>query len=138
MKSMKLLIDANIILDVLQNRQPHVKESSIIWKLCETNQAIGCVSTLTFANIVYILRKELTPEKIAQVLKSLNLIFEFVDLSIIDLTKAAELEWDDFEDAVQSVLAEKVKANFIITRNIKDFRASHVMALTPSEYLVRI
>lgn len=38
---MKLLIDANILLDVLQMRQPHYHDSSIIWKLCETEQVKG-------------------------------------------------------------------------------------------------
>jgi len=35
---MKLLIDANILLDALQNREPHVHASSIVWKLCETKK----------------------------------------------------------------------------------------------------
>ena len=61
---MVLLIDANIILDVLLNRPEFVKESSLVWKLCETEQAKGYISALTFANLVYIMRKQLTPEKI--------------------------------------------------------------------------
>ena len=48
---MVLLIDTNIILDVLLSRSDFVKESSIIWKLCETEQAKGYISTLTYANI---------------------------------------------------------------------------------------
>ena len=59
---MVLLIDANIILDVLLNRPEFVKESSLVWKLCETEQAKGYISALTFANLVYIMRKQLTPE----------------------------------------------------------------------------
>ena len=51
---MVLLIDANIILDVLLNRPEFVKESSLVWKLCETEQAKGYISALTFANLVYI------------------------------------------------------------------------------------
>ena len=61
---MVLLIAANIILDVLLNRPEFVKESSLVWKLCETEQAKGYISALTFANLVYIMRKQLTPEKI--------------------------------------------------------------------------
>ena len=57
---MVLLIDANIILDVLLNRQEFVKDSSMIWKLCETGKAKGYVSALTFANLVYIMRKQLS------------------------------------------------------------------------------
>lgn len=135
---MVLLIDANIILDVLLNRPEFVRDSSLIWKLCETEQAKGYVSALTFANLVYIMRKQLTPERIEEVLRSLGLIFEFADLTQTDLTKAAALHWPDFEDAVQSITAERVHADYIITRNVRDFTKSSVMAFTPAELLARI
>lgn len=135
---MKLLIDANILLDVLQNREPHVQASSVVWKLCETEKAKGYVSALTFANLVYIMRKELDPKKIEETLKAVSLIFEFADFNVSDLTHAAELEWDDFEDAVQSVTAERVHADYIITRNVRDFAKSKVVAFTPSELIARI
>ena len=45
---MVLLIDANILLDVLMNRQEFVTDSSMIWKLCETEQAKGYISVLTY------------------------------------------------------------------------------------------
>ena len=135
---MVLLIDANIILDVLLNRPDFVKDSAMIWKLCETEQMKGYVSTLTFANLVYIMRKQLDPEKIEDVFHKLNLIFEFADFSVSDLTHAADLNWKDFEDAVQSVTAERIHADYIITRNVRDFSKSRVMAFTPSELLARI
>ena len=84
---MVLLIDANIILDVLLNRSEFVKDSSMIWKLCETEQAKGYVSALTFANLVYIMRKQLDSEKIEEVYRMLSLIFEFADFSVADLTR---------------------------------------------------
>lgn len=135
---MKLLIDANILLDVLQNREPYVQASSVIWKLCETEKAKGYVSALTFANLVYIMRKELEPKKIEETLQALSLIFEFVDFSASDLSRAAELNWDDFEDAVQSVTADRVHADYIITRNVRDFTKSKVIAFAPSELIARI
>lgn len=135
---MKLLIDTNVLLDVLMNREEFVKASSLIWKLCETRQAEGYVSALTFANMVYVMRKEPDPEKILKVLRSLNLIFEFTELTPADLMHAGEIQWDDFEDALQSVTAERIHADYIITRNIKDFRNSRVPAYTPAELLARI
>lgn len=135
---MVLLIDANIILDVLLNRPEFVKDSSMIWKLCETEQLKGYVSTLTFANLVYIMRKQLNPEKIEEVFLKLNLIFEFVDFSASDIAKATELGWKDFEDAIQSVTASKIHADYIITRNVRDFVKSKVIAFTPTELLARI
>lgn len=138
MKNMVLLVDANIMLDVLMNRQPFVKDSSLIWKLCETEKAKGYVSTLTFANMMYIMRKELSAEMIEEVFRKLKLIFEFVDFSPSILEKAVEMKWKDFEDAVQSATAEQIRADYIVTRNVRDFTQSKVMAFTPSELLARI
>lgn len=135
---MVLLIDADIILDVLLNRQEFVTDSSMIWKLCETGKAKGYVSALTFANLVYIMRKQLDPATIEDIFRKLNLIFDFTDFSVSDLTRVAGLNWKDFEDAVQSVTAERVHADYIITRNIRDFSKSKIIAFTPSELLARI
>lgn len=110
----------------------------MIWKLCETGKAKGYVSALTFANLVYIMRKKLDPATIEDIFRKLNLIFVFTDFSVSDLTRAAGLNWKDFEDAVQSVTAERVHADYIITRNIRDFSKSKIIAFTPSELLARI
>lgn len=138
MKNMVLLIDANILLDVLLDRQPFADNSSLIWKLCETEKAKGYVSALTFANMMYIMRKELNADMIEEVFRKLKLIFEFVDFSPSILEKAVEMKWKDFEDAVQSATAEQVCADYIVTRNVKDFSQSKVMAFTPYELLARI
>ena len=134
---MKLLIDGNIILDVLQKREPYYEDSAKIWKMCETDLAEGYVSALTFANLVYVMRKELDTEKINEVLKKMSLIFTFEDLKASDISIAAEMQWNDFEDAIQAATAKRIHADHIITRNVKDFKKSKVMALTPAEFLAR-
>ena len=135
---MKLLIDANILLDVLQKREPHYRDSALIWKLCETEQAEGYVSALSFADLVYVMRKELDAEKVLDVQQKLALIFRFADLTAADITRAVEMQWDDFEDAVQAAAAERIHADHIITRNVRDFKQSRIVAFTPAEFLARI
>lgn len=135
---MVLLVDTNIILDVLLSRPEFEKDSSMIWKLCETEQAKGYLSTLTYANMMYVMRKQLTPDQIEDVFRKLNLIFEFADFSPAVLERAVAMKWKDFEDAVQSATAESVHADYIVTRNLKDFMKSKVIAFTPAELLARI
>ena len=135
---MKLLIDGNILLDVLQKRETHYTSSALVWKLCETGQAEGCVSALTFANLVYVLRRELTPDSVYEVLKKLSCIFQFTDLTSGDLSAAGTLRWNDYEDALQAVAAGRMHADYIITRNVRDFKASKIPAITPDELLIRI
>ena len=135
---MTLLIDTNILLDVLLDRTEFVKASSMVWKLCETEQAEGCISTLSFANIMYIMRKQLTPAQIEEVFGQLKLIFSFAALNAAVLSKAVNMKWDDFEDAIQSATAESIHADYIITRNLKNFSQSKVTALLPGELLARL
>ncbi len=134
---MRLLIDGNILLDVLQKRKPYYEDSAKVWKLCETDLAEGCVSVLTLANLVYVMRKELDAEKIREVWNKLSLIFSFENLTESDIDVAAEMLWDDFEDALQAATAKRIHADYIITRNVKDFKQSEVIAITPSEFLAR-
>lgn len=132
---MKLMLDANILLDVLQGRQPHLRFSSLIWKICECGQAAGYVSSLSFANLVYIMRKELEPEDIEDVYRKLSLLFSWADLTQNDLSRAAALRWHDFEDALQAVMARRLGADYIVTRNVSDYINSPVPAITPEELL---
>ena len=83
------------------------------------------------------MRKELEPTQIEDVLTKLRLIFRFADFSTADMIKAAEMAWSDFEDAVQSATAERIQADFIITRNVRDFRKSKVLSFTPAEFIAR-
>lgn len=132
---MRLLIDANILLDVLENRQPHIEVSSIIWKLCEVGRAEGYVSALTFANLVYVMRKELSADQVEEIWKKLRLIFFIADLTEKDMENAATAKWDDFEDAIQSATALRIGADYIVTRNEKDYKSSTVPAISPADLL---
>ncbi len=132
---MRILIDANILLDVLQAREPFLEDSALVWKCCEARKAEGYFSALTFANLVYILRKELTPPAIKELYAKLQRIFQVADLTHPILSQAASMCWKDYEDAVQSAIAESIEADFIVTRNKKDFLSSSVIAVTPKEFL---
>ena len=135
---MKVLIDTNIILDVLCKRPAFYEDSAKIFKLCEVKKISGVISALSILNIMYILRKELDADKTREILDSLMLIFSVADLKADDLKKAADMRFKDYEDAIQSACATRIKANYIVTRNIKDFSESKVTAIKPAELLDRI
>ena len=87
---------------------------------------------------MYILRKELDADKTREILDSLMLIFSVADLKADDLKKAADMRFKDYEDAIQSACATRIKANYIVTGNMKDFSESKVTAIKPAELLDRI
>ena len=135
---MKVLIDTNVILDVLYKREGFYEDSLKIWKLCETRKLDGYISALSISNIVYILRRELDPEKTLEVINNINLVFKIYDLKSEIIMQAAEKKTKDYEDALQMVTAQKLKASFIVTRNIKDFAGGKIIAVKPSELLERL
>ena len=136
---MVLLIDTNVLLDVLQERHPHFEASFQVWGLCEYEETVtGYISCMSPLNIAYIMRKELTPERMQETLITLESTFKFAELKKSDLENAANMKWQDFEDAVQSAAASRIHADYIITRNTKDFQDSPIPALTPEEYLANI
>ena len=135
---MKVLIDTNVILDVLCERPEFVEASAEVMRNCEAGVIEGYASALSFPNIAYIMRKELTKEKTAQIITSLSMIFKVEDLKADDLKRAAKSELDDFEDALQAACAARVKADYIVTRNKRDFVRSSIPAITPAELIEKI
>ncbi len=132
---MKILIDTNVLLDVLCNRADFVQDALKIFKLCEVNRIKGCISVLSVPNIVYIMRKELDHDRIKEIIKILTSIFVVVSLRETDILNATNIQFSDYEDALQSVCAERIRADYIVTRNVKDFKNSPVPAITPAEFL---
>ncbi|MCD8049236.1 MAG: PIN domain-containing protein [Clostridia bacterium] len=135
---MKVLIDTNVILDVLCKREGFYEDAAKIMRYCEINKIDGVISALTIPNIVYIMRKELDEKKTKDVIEKLQLIFTIADLKSDDIKKALDMNFKDFEDALQSACALRIKADYIITRNIKDFANSTVPAVKPNELLAEI
>lgn len=135
---MKVLIDTNVVLDVLCKREGFYEDAARIMKYCEVNKITGVISALTTPNIVYIMRKELDAQKTRDVIEKLQLVFTIADLKSDDIKKALSMNFKDFEDALQSACASRIKADYIITRNIRDFINSKVTAIKPTELLERI
>ena len=135
---MKVLIDTNIILDVLCGRPGFAEASARVFRLCEVSRVSGYISALSVPNIMYVMRKELDVEKIKEILETLSLIFTIADLKEADLKKAAGMGFKDYEDAIQSACATRIGADYIVTRNRKDFTASKVTAVSPEELFERL
>ena len=135
---MKVLIDTNVILDVLMNRAAFVDASAQVLRYCEVGKIEGFVCALSIPNIVNIMRKELDPEGIKEIVQRLRSIVGIADLKGRDLINAVSLDFNDYEDAVQSACAERIGAELIVTRNVGDFINSRVPAIRPLELLERL
>ncbi|MCL6613686.1 MAG: PIN domain-containing protein [Firmicutes bacterium] len=133
---MKILIDTNIVIDVLAKREPFHVTSAQILRLSETGKITAFITANSVTDIVYILRKYI-PDKSILTLTIQNLlsIVDVADILKTDVLRAFELDFSDYEDALQARCARRIKANYIVTRNPSDFANSSVPALTPESFL---
>lgn len=69
-------------------------------------------------------------------LKKLCTVLEVTGASHDKVCEAIEqVGFSDFEDCLQDKCAGEVSADYIITRNLDDFRNSQVKAVTPQKLL---
>ena len=133
---MHLMIDTNIILDVLLQRDPFFESSKQVLKLCEDKQVQGFLSASSATDIFYILRKKL--QNTDATYKAFGAILEIVKILTVtnsDVLNAYMQKADDFEDCLLATCAKSNKCNAIVTRNKKDFQNFGIELLSPEELL---
>ena len=135
---MELMIDTNVIFDVLMERTPYFDASYQILQLCEWTLFHGHVSTVAIADLIYCCRKQLSPEATLNVCLGFSEILTIEDLKAEDLFDAALLKWKDFEDSVQYMIAKRIKADFIISRDLKGFHQSDIQVMTPQDFVENV
>lgn len=118
---MKVLVDTNIILDVLLDRESFVEEAIHIFELTETGLIEGFIAATTITNIFYILRKLLGRESTLVAIQKLLLSFELCGVNRQVIEWAIDKNLKDFEDGVQAACADISGLDAIVTRNGADF-----------------
>lgn len=128
----RLLVDLNVLLDVLLDREPHAPASAAVWTAVEEGRAEGLVAAHGFTTIFYLLAKRGGRDEARRVIADLLSVFTVaaVDESIV--RRAAGLGMADFEDAVGAAAAEAAGCDAIVTRDAAGFAASPVPAIDPA------
>jgi predicted nucleic acid-binding protein len=132
---MKIFLDTNVIIDFLADRKPYSKYAFQIFEFANQNKVQLYTSPHAIVTTHYLLKKHIDEKSLRKIL--LNLC-DFVSLISIDsqiIQNSLRSNMKDFEDAVQMLTASKESnINFIVTRNIKDFKHSPIPSLTPDEF----
>ncbi len=132
---LRVLVDANVVLDVLAKRQPHYPTSAAIWALAEQGEVEGLLAAHSVTTLFYLLAKHLGQQQANLALTQLLQVFDVAAIDRDVILKALALGWQDFEDAVQMAAALKSQANYLVTRNPKDFKDELVQVLQPGDLL---
>ena len=131
----RVLLDINVILDVLADREPFAEDAAAVLAQIESGNIQGFLAAHTVTTLHFLLAKHLGKARTRKVLTE---ILRIVGLAPVDedrIRHALAANWADFEDAVQAACAEGVGADYLVTRNKRDFRKCAVQTLTPAELL---
>jgi predicted nucleic acid-binding protein len=136
MKSITVLVDTNIPIDHFSDREPFRENAEKILHFCGVRKCNGFIAAHSLTNIFYILRKDYTAEKRKEMLLELCDILQVVGIDRIKLVEALQNEdFEDIEDCLQVECASAVNADYIITRDMGDFKNSPIPGILPEDFL---
>ena len=130
---MRLLLDINIILDVIFQRPGEAASSALIATCSQQNQA--WLAWHSVATLSYLIERQQNARSARLAITELLAWARVATTGHSDVLQALQWTMADFEDSLQASAAMACGANYIITRNVRDFAASPVPALTPEKYL---
>lgn len=135
-KSVNVLIDTNLILDVLEKRMPYYEISDAVLTYCAEKKIKGYIAIHSISNIFYILRKCYSVNDRKKLLLGILKFLSVANANHEHVQNAlSRNDFSDFEDCLQDECAKQVNADYIVTRNIKDFSKSDIPAVTPEIFL---
>lgn len=131
-----LFIDADVIIDLIIDRQPFSGEAAQVFTLIDHKKVKGYTSALCYSNIYYVLSKYVPHKKVITLLNELSELVGILkaDTGIIKASLASDFK--DFEEAIQYyTVMEYKRIDVIITRNIKDYKKSSLPVMTPETFM---
>jgi predicted nucleic acid-binding protein len=131
----RVLLDINVLLDVLQKREPFYQVSAQVLSLSENGVIEGYLSAHSVTTLMYLLTKDKSSDFARVVLTSLLQFLKIAKVDQSTIEQALNLSYKDYEDAVQVIAALQSNLDFLITRNPRDFPLSPVPVLQPVELL---
>jgi len=130
-----VLIDLNILLDVLQMREPFYEASARLLALIEAGRVKGYIAAHSVTTLFYLIQKD---KSAAQARADITSLTQFLEIAPVDqstIEQALNLDYRDFEDAVQMISALQCKAEYLITRNVSDYQPALLPVIQPVDFL---
>lgn len=133
-----IVIDLNVLLDVLQKREPHYRASAAVLESVVKGDVVAKVPAHAITTIHYIVGRYRDDKAADAAVDWLIRYLDVIPVTRQELLRARALGWPDFEDAVVAAAAETAACRRIVTRNVADFSGSPVLAVTPEEFMLEL
>jgi predicted nucleic acid-binding protein len=130
----QVFVDTNILIDLLADRPPFSKFAIEIFDLAEKKQIRLFTSSHSYATTHYLLKKHIGEKELRELLYSLLDFIELISIDSAIIKKSLLSKHKDFEDAIQIFAANSVAdIDYIVTRNLKDFKNTGITVLPPDQ-----
>ena len=130
----QVFLDTNVIIDYLGNRTGFYDDAAVIMSLAINQKIELNAAAMSFATASYILSKNNNNDRIKTLIADFCKICRVVSTDEECVNYATLSDFEDFEDAMQYKCAQKAKADYIVTRNIKDFKTANIKVRTPEDF----
>lgn len=138
---MKLLVDTNVLVDFLGNRQPFAKKAELLMVAGKVGEFELWASSSQITDLIYILSNGGKSEHMPEVAAAIDGLLDFVNLfapSKNEVRAALRMNWEDPEDALLYAIAQKIEAHAIISRNTKDFEENLIPVYDCEEFFAQL
>jgi predicted nucleic acid-binding protein len=129
----RVLVDTNVVLDALLAREPWASEAQPVYAARDDGRVELCLLASTVTDVYYIVRKQAGREKARESVATCLQVYTILAVSREVIERALARMGVDFEDDVQIAAADMEQVTYLMTRNVSDFAASPIPALTPLE-----
>lgn len=133
----KLFLDTNIVVDLLERREPFCHDAVRLFSMAYNRQVQLIVSPMTFSTASFLLHKH-GSEGVRNLLSNLRQLSRVAAANERTVDDSLASQFKDFEDAMQYYTALRANADIIITRNGKDFVHSKLPVMTAGEFIATI
>ena len=130
-----VLIDLNVLLDVLQKREPFYATSAGLLAAVEMGRVQGYLAAHSLTTLFYLIQKSKSSSEARAAITNL---LQFIKIAPVDqstVEQALNLDYPDFEDAILMITAVQCKVDCLVTRNVKDYQPALLPVMQPVEFL---
>jgi predicted nucleic acid-binding protein len=131
-----VFLDTNIILDIVERRQPFYDTSQAVLDLCDGSKYDMFIAWHGLATVFYFASRKSGRQQAKQSISDLLQTMRVATTGHDEAVTAMQYGFADLEDAMQVAAAEASQCRWLITRDLKDFEGSHIKVVTPAEFLM--
>ncbi len=136
---MRVLIDTNIALDFLLQREPFFQDAELLFQEISSNRVFGYVTATTITDIFYISHRQTRSiEQARQAVSDILTVMIICPVNQAILESAFRSGIADFEDAIQIACAVSQDLEAILSRDQQGFLSSPIPVLSIHELLQQL